>query len=93
MPKTKTGEGGTAVLEPKARGLSINETLALACDLEDLADALTRLKPDARTRKIVARLRALSEDLEDRADVQLAREALKETGSIAWETVKKELGL
>ena len=42
MPKPKTSEGVTDVLEPKARGLSINETLALACNLEDIADALAR---------------------------------------------------
>lgn len=33
------------------------------------------------------------EELEDRADVEAAREALKEPGSIPWEKVKQDLGL
>lgn len=33
------------------------------------------------------------EALEDAADVKAARKALKEKGSIPWETVKKELGM
>jgi prevent-host-death family protein len=36
---------------------------------------------------------AFLEQLEDRLDLEEARKALKETGSIAWETVKERLGL
>jgi len=36
---------------------------------------------------------ALLEELEDRLDLEEAREALKETGSVPWETVKERLGL
>ncbi len=36
---------------------------------------------------------ALLEALEDRLDVQLAKRALKEKGSIPWTKVKKSLGL
>jgi prevent-host-death family protein len=35
----------------------------------------------------------LLEDLEDRLDLEAAREALKEEGTIPWEKVKAELGL
>ncbi len=35
----------------------------------------------------------LLEELEDRLDLEAAREALKEEGSIPWEKVKAELGL
>jgi prevent-host-death family protein len=35
----------------------------------------------------------LLEELEDRLDLETAREALKEEGSISWEKVKAELGL
>ncbi len=35
----------------------------------------------------------LLEELEDRLDLEVAREALKEEGTIAWEKVKAELGL
>jgi prevent-host-death family protein len=33
------------------------------------------------------------EELEDRLDVEAARQALKEEGTIPWEKVKAELGL
>ena len=36
---------------------------------------------------------ALLEALEDRLDVQLAKQALKEKGTIPWAQVKKALGL
>ena len=36
---------------------------------------------------------SLLEDLEDRMDIEAARKALKEPGSVSWEKVKKELGL
>lgn len=35
----------------------------------------------------------LLEELEDRLDLETAREALKEEGTIPWEKVKAELGL
>ncbi len=35
----------------------------------------------------------LLEELEDRLDVEAARQALKEEGTIPWEKVKAELGL
>ena len=35
----------------------------------------------------------LLEELEDRFDLEAARDALKEEGSIPWEKVKAELGL
>ena len=35
----------------------------------------------------------LLEELENRADLQAARKALKEKGSVPWEKVKTELGL
>ena len=35
----------------------------------------------------------LLEELEDRLDLEAAREALKEEGTIPWEQVKAELGL
>ncbi len=93
MPKH--GEGDTAVLDPKSRTMSAREALALACELEDLANSLARL-PGAR--KIVARLRALSEDLEDRADVEAVRKIraeIKRKGLkfIPYEQVREELGL
>jgi prevent-host-death family protein len=33
------------------------------------------------------------QDLEDRIDLESARDALKEPGTIAWRQLKKELGL
>ncbi len=36
---------------------------------------------------------ALLNELEDRIDLDAAREALKEPGSVAWEDVKARLGL
>lgn len=41
----------------------------------------------------VALLEKLLQELEDRRDVEAAREALKETGSEPWEAVKARLGL
>ena len=35
----------------------------------------------------------LLEEIEDRIDLEAARKALKESGSIPWEKVKAELGL
>jgi hypothetical protein len=35
----------------------------------------------------------LIEEAEDRSDVEAAREALSESGSIPWENLKEELGL
>lgn len=35
----------------------------------------------------------LLEGLEDRLDIEAARKALKEPGSVPWEKVKKDLGL
>lgn len=97
MPRHKQTEGGTAVLEPKARALTIHETLALACKLEDLAEDLARMRSEG-ARKLAARVRALAEDLEDRADVAAIREAREEmrrTGQkpIPFEDVAKKLGL
>ena len=36
---------------------------------------------------------ALLEEIEDRVDVEAARRALKEKGSIPWDKIKKDLGL
>ncbi len=36
---------------------------------------------------------AILENLEDMIDLADAREALKESGSVSWEKMKKELGL
>ena len=36
---------------------------------------------------------ALIEAMEDRVDLEDAKRALKETGSVPWEKLKKELGL
>jgi prevent-host-death family protein len=33
------------------------------------------------------------QDLEDRIDLESARDALKESGTVAWKQLKKELGL
>jgi prevent-host-death family protein len=33
------------------------------------------------------------EELEDRLDIEAARKALKEPGSVSWQKVKKDLGL
>ena len=35
----------------------------------------------------------LLERLEDQSDIEAAREALKESGAVAWEKAKTELGL
>lgn len=35
----------------------------------------------------------LLEEIEDRIDIDAARKAMKESGSIPWEKVKKDLGL
>jgi prevent-host-death family protein len=35
----------------------------------------------------------LLEEIEDRIDLEAARKALKESGSVPWEKVKAELGL
>jgi len=35
----------------------------------------------------------LLEELEDRLDIEAARKALKEPGSVPWEKVKKDMGL
>lgn len=97
MPRHKQTEADTAVLEPKARALTVSEALALACKLEDLAEDLARMKSEG-ARKLAARVRALAEDLEDRADVAAIREAreeMKRTGQkpIPFEDVAKKLGL
>lgn len=35
----------------------------------------------------------LLEQIEDRMDLEAAREAMKEAGTVSWEKVKKDLGL
>jgi prevent-host-death family protein len=35
----------------------------------------------------------LLEQIEDRMDLEVAREAMKEPGTVSWEKVKKDLGL
>jgi prevent-host-death family protein len=35
----------------------------------------------------------LLEQIEDRMDLEAAREAMKEPGTVSWEKVKKDLGL
>jgi prevent-host-death family protein len=35
----------------------------------------------------------LLEQIEDRMDIEAAREAMKERGTVSWEKVKKDLGL
>jgi prevent-host-death family protein len=35
----------------------------------------------------------LLEEIEDRMDLDAAREAMKEPGTVSWEKVKKDLGL
>jgi len=71
---------------------------------ENLADALNRVAYEGkrivlvRRGKDVAALVPLDDlnlldELEDRFDLEAAREALKEPGAIPWEEVKADLGL
>jgi prevent-host-death family protein len=78
--------------------------LAASSLRQKLADALNRVAYKGerivleRRGKDVAALVSLQdlavlEALEDRIDLEAAREALKEPGSVPWETVKARLGL
>jgi len=78
--------------------------LAASSLRQKLADALNRVAYKGerivleRHGKDVAALVSLQdlavlEALEDRIDLEAAREALKEPGSVPWETVKARLGL
>jgi prevent-host-death family protein len=78
--------------------------LAAGALRERLADALNRVAYGGerivleRRGKDVAALvsvedLALLNELEDRIDLEAAREALKESGSVPWEDVKARLGL
>lgn len=94
MPKHKHAEGGTAVLEPKAPGLSTREALRLVYAVEDAVSAVLRAKPKDKTiRKALRGIATLREDLEDRFDCEEADKALQEPGSIPWEEVKRKAGL
>lgn len=94
MPKHKQAEGGTAVLESKAPGLSTREALRLVYAVEDALSAVLRTKPkDKAIRRAFKEIATLREDLEDRFDNEEADKALREPGRIPWEDVKRELGL
>ncbi len=93
MPKHKQTEGGTAVLESKAPGLSTREALRLVYTMEDLAECLVRTKPTAKMRQALARVKELREDMEERFDNEEADKALQEPGRIPWEEVKRKAGL
>ncbi|GEM_PF-4690696 len=93
MPRHKQIEGNTAVLEPKARGLSTREALRLLYTMEDLAEAIARERPTPKTRQALARVKELREELEERFDNEEADKALKEPGRIPWEEVKRKAGL
>lgn len=94
MPRHKQTEGATAVLERKARGFSVDDALRLVYAVEDALSAVLRAKPkDKAIGGALSHIAALREELEDRSDVEAAREAKKEMGSIPWEEVKKKAGL
>ncbi len=99
MPKRKHAEGGTAVLEPKAPGLSTREALRLVYAVEDAVSAVLRAKPKDKTiRKALRGIAAVREELEDRFDGEEADKAIAEMKArgekpIPWEVVKRELGL
>ncbi len=93
MARSKQTEGGAAVLEPRARGLSTREALRLLYTMEDLAEALARERPTPKTRQALARVKALREELEERFDNEEADKALQEPGRIPWEEVKRKAGL
>lgn len=94
MPRHKQTDGGTAVLERKARTFSVDDALRLVYAVEDALLAVLRVKPRDKTiRGALQGVATLREELEDRSDVEAAREAKKEEGSIPWEEVKKKAGL
>ncbi len=99
MPKHKRTEGGTAVLERKARGFSVDDALRLVYAVEDALSAVLRAKPkDKAIGLALTHIATLREELEDRSDVEAAREAREEmrrTGEkpIPFEDVAKKLGL
>lgn len=94
MPRQKRAKGGTAVLEPKAPGLSTREALRLVYAVEDALTAVLRTKPKDKTiRRALQGIATLREDLEDRFDNEEVDKALQEPGSIPWEEVKRKAGL
>jgi prevent-host-death family protein len=77
------------ILASKARQ-EFTETLNLAQEGERVV--LHRRQKDVAAIVSMEDL-ALLEALEDRMDIEAAREALREPGSIPWEQVKANLGL
>lgn len=78
--------------------------LSASAAREEFAEALNRVAYGheritlyRRNKKVAALIPvedlALLEELEDRIDLEAARKALKEKGSISWEKLKAELGL
>ena len=78
--------------------------LAIGKRRDDLEEALKRMRESGervlleKNGEKVAALVSVEdlqflEELEDRLDLEAAREALKEPGSIPWEEVKADLGL
>lgn len=94
MPRHKQAEGDTAVLEPKAPGLSTREALRLVYAVEDAVSAVLRARPKDKTiRKALRGIAAVREELEDRFDNEGADKALREPGSIPLTKVRAELGI
>ncbi len=92
MPKHT--EAAAAVLERKARGFSVDDALRLVYAVEDALSAVLSVRPkDKAISLALSSVAALREELEDRSDVEAAREARKEAGSIPWEEVKRRAGL
>ena|SRR3990172_2624122 len=89
--------GAATVSTRRGRPLSTRELLARIYELEDAVEAYyrpIRQKPSAKgLAAVLARVRALREELEDRFDLEEVRKARRESGWIPWEKIKADLGL